>query len=164
MVTRADISYVTLITPAVTSWNGLVSDTNLLAGAHCAKIDNTTEKAVDYSVQFEFKLSSTTPTANRQIAIYCARSLNDTLWTGGIANTDAAQTLVANQLALLKPVALLGTDATGSMVLTHFVESLRDLIGPIPQYFSFWIAQSTAQALFASGNAVRLTPLHYTNN
>lgn len=162
MATTAKIAYQSVAIPAVTTLNGMANDTTQLVGAQCALIDNSSVLADDFQVQFDLKMSGSAINAG-QILIYMGATFTNSLWSGGLSGADATKTLVAEQRALLTPIAIIPFNNTVSAVYTYLLKSVRDAFGTMPLKFNFWFTQNSNQALNAAGNVISAYPIYYQN-
>jgi hypothetical protein len=141
----------------------LASDTNLLAGRTAAALDNTTTKAIDYSLRFKTR-TGTTLTANRVIELWAAPSEDGTNYSGGNGGTDAAKTHVAESKEAMVLLAAIRTNSTNSTDYEFNLASLAGALGgAIPRKVGFFVVQNSGAALDATGgnHVLTLTPIKY---
>lgn len=141
----------------------LASDTNLLVGRTSNALDNTTTKAIDYSLRFKTR-TGTTLTANRVIELWAAPSEDGTNYSGGNGGTDAGKTHTAESKESMVLLAALRTNATNSTDYEINVASLAGALGgALPRKVSFFVVQNTGAALDATGSnhVLSATPIKY---
>lgn len=134
----------------------LASDTNLVAGRESTFIDNSSARYLDYLVS-GFFTTGTSPTAARQIELWCVGTVNDAFllpdsFTGSDSNRSATSRNVLGAYA--RAVAVIPTTSTSNVTYWIGPTSVAQLFGGVlPKKFLFWIVHNTAVALNStSGN------------
>lgn len=165
--TNFQTTYVASANYTLTSWATLASDTNLLAGASTAVVDNGASGApLEMGITCRIK-NGTTPTTAKEIDVYAWTTQDDTpTYPDAITGSDAAITItgtdaINNALKLVWSFASTTTTGgtyptgwhTGSMV------TLGGLFGLCPRYHGLWIVHNTVAA-FASGSTAAMKGLY----
>ena len=144
----------------------LASDTNLLAGAESAAVDNTVDGRRDYWVSGKVT-TGTSPTTARSIQVWAVGSWDGTNWPDVFDGTASAETITSanHKNAICRFVAEMATDSTSDRTY-HFGPVLISSVfgGDIPPKFVLFITHNTAVALNATaGNhQIRLQPVYDT--
>ena len=130
---------------------GLASSTTFLAGRESSQIDNTSNKYIDCIVS-GFISVGTTPTADRQIAVYVwgADTSLATTPIDVLDGTDSAETLSnTGILQALRPGVTISVTATTSdlayPILPFSVASRFG--GVMPKFWGLFVAHNTVAAL-----------------
>lgn len=157
--TNFQASFVASAALTLTSWATLASDTNLLAGASTAVVDNgATGAPLEIGITAQVK-NGTTPTTAKEIDIYAWCKQDDSTYPDAISGSDAAITIssaTALSEALALAVSFASTTTTGSTYPTGWhtmrMLALSPLFGGIlPRYWGLWIVHNSVAA-FASGS------------
>lgn len=157
--TNFQTSYVASAALTLTSWATLASDSNLLAGASTAVVDNgSTGAPLDIGITCQIK-NGTTPTTGKEIDVYAWAKQDDSTYPDAISGSDAAITIThADALvnALRLGWSFASTTTTGSTYPTGWhtggALSLASLFnGWLPRYWGLWIVHNSVAA-FASGS------------
>lgn len=158
--TNFQTSYVASGALAVTSWATLASDTNLLAGASSAVVDNgATGAPLEIAITAQVK-NGTTPTTAKEIDIYAWAKQDDSTYPDAISGSDAAITIssaTALVEALAQIVSFASTTTTGGTYPTGWHTLRATALSPLfsgflPRFFGLWIVHNSVAA-FASGSA-----------
>lgn len=163
-MTTAAITYGTSTADTFTLAS-LATDTNLLVGRASAAIDNTSTLAIDYSAYFKIT-TGTSPTASKQIEIWCGPSEDGTNYAGGIGGSDAGKTLTAEAKANLILIKIMPTNNTSNVAYEWVCASLANVIGGlVTRKFGFWVVHNTGVNLNATGGnqVVSLTATKFTS-
>lgn len=141
-----------------TSINSLASDTNLLAGASSAVVDNgASGTLLDLGLTGLVKAGSSTLTASREIDLYVWSKIDDSTYPDTITGSDATITITSTNvlnagLVLAKSVT---PDTTTNRIYPIASMSLAALFGSfLPRYWGVWVVQNTAVALASSGHQI----------
>ncbi len=157
--TNFQTTYVASASLTVTSWATLASDTNLLAGASSAVVDNGASGApLLIGVTAQIK-NGTTPTTAKEIDIFSWCKQDDSTYPDNITGSDAAisaSTTEVYGLTFRLCVSFASTTTTGSTYPTGWhtmglVELASLWGGFLPRYWGLWIVHNTVAA-FASGS------------
>jgi hypothetical protein len=128
----------------------LASDTNLIAGRQSTAISNVTDDAILVDL-FVKVTTGTTPTAARQIEIWLAGSIDNTLFAAGAGATDAnfSPTGQKDNMILLKAM---GTDGTSDHT---YQVAFYDI--PVFPGWAVFIVHNTGVALNATAGNHKVT-------
>lgn len=146
----------------------LASDTNLLAGRESTAVDNTSNKYLDYLLSGKIT-TGTTPTGSRQILVYVAGLVNDSIYPDVLDGTDSNETITSGDIrdASLKLAARMQTDTTSDRTYYFSAISVRSLFGgDLPKKFVVFVVHDTAVNLNATaGNhVISVTPSYESIN
>ena len=144
----------------------LASDTNLLAGAESAAVDNTVNGYRDFWVSGKVT-TGTSPTTGRQIEVWAIGSIDGSLWPDVFDGTASAETisLASVKSSVCRFVANMATVATSDEDYYFGPVLLSSVFGgDIPPKFVLFVTHNTAVALNATaGNHyIRLQPVYDT--
>lgn len=128
----------------------LASDTALIAGRQSGVIANTTDKAVLIDL-FVKVTTGTTPTAARQIEIWLAGSVDETLFAAG-AGTSDANFSPTGQKSNMKLLYIIATDSTSDRA---YQVALEDV--PVFPAWVIFIVHNTGVNLNATGGNHKVT-------
>ena len=165
--TNFQTSYVASTSLTVTSWATLASDSNLLAGASSAVVDNgATGAPLEIGVTAQVK-NGTTPTTAKEIDIYAWCKQDDSTYPDAITGSDAAisiSTATAVNEAIVQAVQFASTTTTGASYPTGWhtmrAVALAGLFGGfLPRYWGLWIVHNSVAA-FASGSVAAYKGLY----
>lgn len=166
--TNFQTSYVATGGLTVTSWATLASDSNLLAGASSAVVDNGASGApLEIGVSCRIK-NGTTPTTAKEIDVYAwSRDADDSAYPDAVSGSDAAITIGstdARENALSLMVSFASTTTTGSTYPTGWHTSRPYALGALfggwlPRYWGLWITHNSVAA-FASGSVANYKGLY----
>lgn len=141
----------------------LAASAGLLAGQNGTAVDLTALTPVPIDVQIDGQImTGATPTAGL-IQVWAAASINGTNYSGGLAATNGAATLVAETKALLVQIAQIATNTTSNQAYNFSAAPLSKLFGgPVPK-FNIFVTHSTVAALNATaGNHfINYRPFEY---
>lgn len=142
----------------ITSFASLASDTNLLAGASSAVVDNgASATLLDLGLSALIK-AGTTPTASKEIDLYLWSTIDDTpTYPDTIDGTDAAKTLTnsATQGSGLTLVGSVSPSTASNVVYPFRALSLAGFSGGwLPRKWGVWLVHNSVAALNASGHQV----------
>ena len=145
----------------ITSFNSLASDSNLLAGASSAVVDNgATAAPLEQWVSAQIK-NGTTPTASKQVNLYLWSKLNDSTYPDAISGSDATISISSTeavQFALKLAAAWPSSTTTGGTYPAgwHTLGSMAfsQIFGFIPRYWGAWIVHDSVAAFASSGHVV----------
>ena len=140
----------------------LASDTNLVAGRESTAIDNKdTDQAIDVLVG-GIVTTGTSPTASRQIEIWCYGSYDDTNYSGSATGSDA--NLTPSEKSLMKLLTVIPTGSTSNVSHKWGPFSVAQAHGGImPVLWGIYIVHNTGVALNATGgnHEVQYFPIKY---
>ena len=144
----------------------LASDTNLLAGAESAAVDNTVDGRRDFWVSGKVT-TGTSPTTARSIQVWAVGSWDGTNWPDVFDGTASAETITSanHKNAICRFVAEMATDSTSDRAY-HFGPVLISSVfgGDVPPKWVLFITHNTGVNLNATaGNhQIRLQPVYDT--
>jgi hypothetical protein len=145
------------------SLGSLASSGTLVAGQCSAPYSNATNKD-DYVLPHLVAVAGTVaPTAGGQIEVWCFAKMPDGNWpalfTVAYAGADVARSVV-NRDILQAGAILVGSVTNDNVASRVYPIQCRELStlrwGYVPTEVSFWVTQSTGQALATSGHALTL--------
>lgn len=145
----------------ITNLNSLASSQT--AGWKSARIDNTSEKALDYEVMVKLDMANTSPANDKSVYVYVSPAYYDgSSWyqTDGGTTTLPDGSEGTYTIANPNNLRLLGvlTYPTADMVLQG-VFSVRAALGFVPDGFQIIIINYTGAAVASSGNRVACKPI-----
>lgn len=140
-------------TPTAFTWTiaSKASDTNLLAGFESTAVDQKdTLDAVDVLIGGKFT-TGTTPTASRQIEVWCYASYDDAEFTAAAAGADGALTVTAESKVQMRLVTIIPTHGTSDTAYKWGPFSVARLFGGVvPVQFGLWFVHNTGVNLNAT--------------
>lgn len=128
----------------------LASDTALIAGRQSTAIANTTDLAIVIDL-FVKVTTGTTPTASRQIEIWMAGSVDETLFAAGAGASDANFS-PTGQKGNMKLLHVIPTDSTSDR---GYQVALQDI--PVFPSWAIFIVHNTGVNLNATGGNHKVT-------
>jgi hypothetical protein len=163
MTLTATPAYQTVVTGTFTLAS-LATSSTLLVGRECTAFDNAaTDLAIDCLVGGKIT-TGTSPTAAKQIEIWCAASYDGTTYTASATGADAALTTTAESKSLLKLVTIIPTNSTSNVTYAWGPFSIAQLFGgTMPRKWNLFVTHNTAVNLHATaGNhELKYTPIKY---
>lgn len=144
----------------------LASDTNLLAGAESAAVDNTVNGYRDYWISGRI-MTGTSPTASKSIEVWAVGSWDGTNWPDVFDGSASAETVssAANKASICRFVANMATSSTSNVSYEFGPVLLSSVFGgDIPPKFGLFVVHNTGVALNATGSnhLIRLQPVYDT--
>ena len=158
MTTTATPANQTVVTHTITLASLASSAT---AGREGTAIDNGTDDAIDAMVG-GFITTGTSPTANKQIEIWCYGSYDGTSFSGGASGSDAGLTPQAE--GLMRLLTIIPTSSTSNQKYTFGPFSVAATFGgTMPRKWGIFVRHNTAVNLNATGSnhEIRHTPVKY---
>jgi hypothetical protein len=153
-------AYVASAGLTITSWATLASDSNLLAGASSAFVDNgATGAPLEIAISAQIK-NGTTPTTGKEIDLYAWAVLDDTpTYPDAITGSDALITIstaTAINEALSQITSMQSTTTTGAAYPTGWHTVLPKALSPLfggflPRRWGLFIVHNTVAA-FVTGH------------
>lgn len=141
----------------------LATSSTLLVGRNATAVDISAIGTIPVDIILGGRImTGTSPTAGF-IQVWASASEDGTIYTGGIATADAAQTLVAATKAQLRLVANMANDTTNNASYA-FVASMMSVFGGIlPRRFNLWLTHSSGVNLNSTGgnHQLKYTPINY---
>lgn len=149
-MTTASPLYGTIVTHTITLAS-LASDANLLAGRQGTAIDQmSTDDAIDSIVGGKVT-TGTTPTAAKQIEVWCYGSFDDATFNDQITGTDGNVTLVTK--TLLRLLTIIPTNNTSDRAYNWGPYSVAQAFGGvIPVQWGIFMVHNTAVNLNANSS------------
>jgi hypothetical protein len=139
-----------------TSLNSLASDTNLLAGASSAVVDNGASATLLEIGLTGFIKAGSSPTANKEIDTWAWSTIDDTpTYPDAISGNDATISMTSTNVLnnALSPVCSFTNDSTASRVYYRSALSLSAIFGGLmPRKWGLWAVHNTGVALASSGH------------
>lgn len=146
----------------------LASDTNLLAGAESAAVDNTSALNLDYLVSGKIT-AGTSPTASRSIEVWAVGSWDGTNWPDVFDGTASAETITSADIkaSTCRLLVAMATANTSDRTY-HFgpVSIAAAFGGVVPPKFVVFVVHNTGVNLnsTAGNHQIRLQPVYQTVN
>lgn len=163
MTVTATPAYQTVVTGTFTLAS-LATSSTLLVGRECTAFDNAgTDLAIDSLVGGKIT-TGTSPTAAKQIEIWCAGSYDGTTYAGSATGSDAGLTFVAETKTLLKLITIIPTNSTSNTAYAWGPFSIAQLFGgTMPRKWNIFVTHNTGVALNATGgnHELKYTPVKY---
>ena len=143
---------------------GLATSSTRLVGRNGTAVDISGIATIPIDILIGGQImTGTGPTAGI-IEVWATGSEDGTNYAGGIATTDAGQTVTAETKALLRLVASISTNTTANQAYIFAPVSLAAVFGgQIPRKMNFFVTHSTVAALNATGGNqfLKYTPVNY---
>lgn len=139
----------------ITSLNSLASDTNLVAGASSAVVDNGASATLLDLVISGFIKAGTSPTASQAIYAYAWTTVDDTpTYPDTVSGSDAAISITSANVrdGFMRPFWGQTIDSTTNRIYYTGGNSLNDVFGGAVRKYGVWCVHNTGVALAASGH------------
>lgn len=166
MPSSTKLTYAASAAVTFTSLASLGSSSTLVAGAESNAVDNTTNLYLDYEAAILVKANTSAPTTGGTIEVWVIPLIDDTpAWPDVFDGTDSAETVTSRDIlaACGRLGASVTNDATASRVYPLTIVSVAALFGGVcPAKFVFFVTQSTALALAASGSSATVKGVYVT--